>query len=216
MKIPTEFANSRSKGILFCQLPYKTRMSPHDQLLSYIQALAPLTEEEFSKFKDQFVIQKVKRNEYLLREGEICNFNLFVCKGTLRMYHVNLEGQELTRYFAFENKFGTSLTSLIEGKPAFENIQAVEKSVVLKVSKTHFLNLVETVPQVNLIYRNMLEQAYITSQKRIYDFQGKSALERLKWLMQHQPGILNRIPSRLIASYLGITSYTLSRIKAEL
>jgi CRP-like cAMP-binding protein len=191
-------------------------MSPHDQLLKYIQAVTPLSAEEFSKFKDRFVIQKVKRNEYLLREGEVCNFNLFVCSGTLRMYHIGPEGQEFTRYFAFENKFGTSLTSLIEGKPAIENIQAVEKSVVLRISKADYLELVETVPQVNLIYRNMLEQAYITSQKRIYDFQGKSALERLKWLMSHQPGILTRIPSRLVASYLGITSYTLSRLKAEL
>lgn len=191
-------------------------MSPHDQLLKYIQAVTPLSVEEFSKFKDRFVIQKVKRNEYLLREGEVCNFNLFVCSGTLRMYHIGPEGQEFTRYFAFENKFGTSLTSLIEGKPAIENIQAVEKSVVLRISKADYLELVETVPQVNLIYRNMLEQAYITSQKRIYDFQGKSALERLKWLISHQPGILNRIPSRLVASYLGITPYTLSRLKAEL
>lgn len=191
-------------------------MNPHDQLLSYIQAVAPITATEFSNFKDQFVILKVKRNEFLLRDGEVCHFNLFVCKGILRMYHLGIEGQEFTRYFAFENKFGTSLTSLIEGKPAMENIQAVEKSIVLKISKTDFLNLVETVPQINLIYRNMLEQAYITSQKRIYDLQGKSALERLKWLMGHQPGILSRIPSRLVASYLGITAFTLSRLKAEL
>jgi CRP-like cAMP-binding protein len=191
-------------------------MSPHDQLLKYIQAVTLLSIEEFSQFKDRFVIQKVKRNEYLLREGEVCNFNLFVCSGTLRMYHIGPQGQEFIRYFAFENKFGTSLTSLIEGKPAIENIQAVEKSVVLKISKADYLELVETVPQVNIIYRNMLEQAYITSQKRIYDFQGKSALERLKWLMAHQPGILTRIPSKLVASYLGITSYTLSRLKAEL
>lgn len=191
-------------------------MSPHDQLLKYIQAVTPLSVEEFSKFKDRFVIQKVKRNEYLLQEGEVCNFNLFVSSGTLRMYHLGPEGQEFTRYFAFENKFGTSLTSLIEGKPAIENIQAVEKSVVLRISKADYLNLVETVPVINLIYRNMLEQAYITSQKRIYDLQGKSALERLKWLMSYQPGILSRIPSKLVASYLGITSYTLSRLKAEL
>ncbi len=173
-------------------------------------------ESEYDSFKDSFVLKKVKRNEFLLREGEVCNFNLFVTSGTLRMFHIGSEGQEFTRYFAFENKFGTSLTSLIEGKPAIESIQAVEKSEVLKISKADFLDLVERVPAVNLIYRNMLEQAYITSQRRIYDLQGKSALERLKWLMAHQPGILNRIPNKLVASYLGITSYTLSRIKADL
>jgi CRP-like cAMP-binding protein len=191
-------------------------MAPHDQLLQYFQAITSLTAKEYTLFKDRFIPINVKRNEFLLREGEVCNFNLFVCSGILRMYHLGSEGQEFTRYFAFENKFGTSLTSLIDGKPAAENIQAVEKSTVLKISKTDFLKLVDTVPQVNLIYRNMLEQAYITSQKRIYDFQGKSALERLRWLMAHQPGILSRIPSRMVASYLGITSYTLSRLKAEL
>lgn len=191
-------------------------MTPHEQLLSYFQSKTHLSPEEFSEFKDFFVLKKVKRNELLLREGEVCTFNLFVLSGLLRMYHIGPEGQEFTRYFAFENKFGTSLTSLIESKPAIENIQAVEKSEVMKISKVDFFNLVETVPAVNLVYRNMLEQAYITSQKRIYDFQEKSALERLKWLLTHQPGILNRIPSRLVASYLGITSYTLSRIKAEL
>ncbi|MBA4302078.1 cAMP-binding domain of CRP or a regulatory subunit of cAMP-dependent protein kinases [Algoriphagus alkaliphilus] len=191
-------------------------MTPHEQLLSYFQSKTHLSPEEFSEFKDFFVLKKVKRNELLLREGEVCTFNLFVLSGLLRMYHIGPEGQEFTRYFAFENKFGTSLTSLIEGMPSIENIQAVEKSEVLKISKVDFFKLVETVPSVNLIYKNILEQAYITSQKRIYDFQGKTALERLKWLLSHQPGILNRIPSRLVASYLGITSYTLSRIKAEL
>lgn len=191
-------------------------MTPHEQLLSYFQSKTPLSNEEFSEFKDCFTLTTVKRNEFLLREGDVCNFNIYVVSGLLRMYHIGAEGQEFTRYFAFENKFGTSLTSLIEGKPAIENIHAVEKSEVLKITKADFFKLVETVPAVNLIYRNMLEQAYITSQKRIYDFQSKSAVERLKWLLSHQPGILNRIPGRLVASYLGITSYTLSRIKAEL
>jgi CRP-like cAMP-binding protein len=212
-----QFAKSATSGNLNqANSTLSFYMNPHEQLLQYFQERTSLPAEEFASFKDQFVPLKVKRNEFLLREGEVCNFNLFVSSGTLRMYHIGPEGQEFTRYFAFENKFGTCLTSLIEGKPAFEYIQAVEKSIVLKISKADFLRLVDTVPQVNLIYRNMLEQAYITSQKRIYDFQGKSALERLKWLMSHQPGILNRIPSRLVASYLGVTSYTLSRLKAEL
>lgn len=191
-------------------------MSPYDILFRYVQSKTPITEEEFSRFKDHFIYQKVKTNEFILREGEVCIFNHFVLKGSFRFYHVNPEGQELTRYFAFENKFGTNLTSLIEGTPSVEYIQAVEPSEILKIRSKDFFRLVETVPQINLVYRNILENAYITSQKRIYDLQGMSALERLKWLLQHQPGILSRIPSRLVASYLGITPYTLSRIKSEL
>lgn len=191
-------------------------MNPYDTLFQYLQSKAPITEEEFARFKDFFSYQKVKVNEFLLREGEICLFNHFVLKGSFRFYHVNPEGQELTRYFAFENKFGTNLTSLIEGTPSLEYIQAVEPSEVLKIRSGDFFRLVDSVPQINLVYRNILQNAYITSQKRIYDLQGMSALDRLKWLLNHQPGILSRIPSRLVASYLGITPFTLSRLKAEL
>ena len=191
-------------------------MTPHEKLLLYIRSLVSISEEEFGEFKDRFVPLKLKRNDYLLRAGEVCMYNYFVVKGAFRMFHINAEGQELTRYFAFENKFGTNLTSLIEGSPSLENLQAMEPLEVLRISKTDFFQLVETVPQVNKVYLNILQNAYITSQKRIYDLQGMSALDRLKWLLGQYPGILNRIPSRLIASYLGITPFTLSRLKAEL
>lgn len=191
-------------------------MNPHDPLLAYIRSLVPISDAEFDRFKDRFVPVRLKRNEYLLRAGEVCQHNYFVIKGSFRMYHINPEGQELTRYFAFENKFGTNLTSLIEGSPSLENMQAMEPLEVLRITKTDFFHLVETVPQVNKIYRNILQNAYITSQKRIYDLQGMPALDRLKWLLGQYPKILNRLPSRLIASYLGITPFTLSRLKAEL
>ena len=191
-------------------------MNPHDCLLAYIRVLMPLSQEEFDRFRDRFVIMRYKRNEFLVREGEICQFNYFVIKGSFRMYQINEEGQELTRYFAFENKFGTNLTSLIEGNPSFENLQALEPLEVLRISKTDFFQLVETEPAVNKIYLNILQNAYITSQKRIYDLQGMTALDRLRWLLEQYPMILTRIPSRMIASYLGITPYTLSRLKAQL
>jgi len=191
-------------------------MSPHDSLLAYIRVLMPLSQEEFDRFKDRFVFMRYKRNDFLLSEGEICQFNYFVIKGSFRMYQINKEGQELTRYFAFERKFGTNLTSLIEGSPSFENIQAIEPLEVLRIAKADFLQLVETEPAINKVYRNMLQNAYITSQKRIYDFQGMPALSRLKWLLDQYPLILSRIPGRIIASYLGVTPYTLSRLKAQL
>ncbi|MES2486135.1 MAG: Crp/Fnr family transcriptional regulator, partial [Bacteroidota bacterium] len=68
----------------------------------------------------------------------------------------------------------------------------------------------------NFIYRDILEMAYITSQKRIYGLQGGSALERLKWLMQYQPMVLSRLSNKVVASYLGITPYTLSRLKTDI
>lgn len=191
-------------------------MNPSDQLIAYIQKLNPLAEGDREQILEKFKFRKVKKNEFLLREGEVCNFNLFILKGSLRMYMVSSQGQELIRYFAFENKFGTDLTSLISGSPSNEYIQAIEKTELFQISKSDFLGLVDSIPAINRVYRNMLEQAYVTSQKRIYNFQGKTALEKLNWLLEYSPGILARIPSKMIASYLGITPFTLSRLKAEL
>ena len=188
----------------------------YDLLLRYFRSKTQITKELFDGFCHYFKPKGVKRNEFLLMEGEVCHFNFFVNKGCLRIFAMNEEAQENTRYFAFEGKFGTALSSFIEQKPSLEYIQAVEHSEVLVISRNDFYHLVNTIPQVNYIYRDILEMAYITSQQRIYGLQGQSALERLKWLMEYQPRILTRLSNKVIASYLGVTPYTLSRLKAEL
>ncbi|TDQ18874.1 CRP-like cAMP-binding protein [Algoriphagus boseongensis] len=191
-------------------------MDQYQSLFEYINRLIPIDRDEFEKLSPNFHFQKAKRKEFILREGEVCQAIYFILKGSFRMYQINESGQEMIRYFALEDKFGTNLTSLIEGSPSMEFIQAIEETEFLKIHKTDFFRLVETSPHFNKVYRNILENAYITSQKRIYKLQGMSALDKLKWLNQHYPGILTRIPSRMIASYLGITPFTLSRLKSEL
>lgn len=188
----------------------------HELLYKYIQTKINIDRTTFDSFCHVFKLKKVKKNEFLLVEGENCTFNIFVNKGCLRFYSIVSDGRELTRYFAFEGKFGTALSSLIDQKPSIEFVQALEKSELLVISRQDFFHLVETVPQINYIYRDILEMAYITSQKRIFDLQGREAIQRLKWLMEYQPRILSRLSNKVVASYLGITPYTLSRLKAGL
>lgn len=185
-------------------------------LYQYFTKKTDINEDSFNHLAKYFTPKKYKKNEHLLKPGEICRFNYFVNSGCLRFYTTNEEGHELTRYFAFEGKFGTALTSFIEQKPSFEYIQCLEPTELLVISHQDFFYLVETVPQMNYLYRDILEMAYVTSQKRIYGLQGETALERLKWLMRYQPNIFQRISSKVIATYLGVTTYTLSRLKAEL
>ena len=188
----------------------------YELLFKYLQTKTGISEKTFSEFSQYFKARKVKKSEIILREGEICRYNYFVNNGCLKFYSINDEGHQLTRYFAFEGKFGTALSSLIDQKPSFEYIQAIEKSELLMISRQDFFQLVNTVPQINTIYRDILEMAYVTSQKRIYGLQGKTALEQLKWLMEYQPKILSRLSNKEIASYLGITPFTLSRLKSQL
>ncbi|MDC6355709.1 MULTISPECIES: Crp/Fnr family transcriptional regulator [unclassified Robiginitalea] len=188
----------------------------YSTLFNYLKEKAGVDRGEFNRFSHYFKSKRLKKNETVLREGEICKGVYFVNNGCLRFFHLNEEGKELTRYFAFEGKFGTDLTSLITNEPSKENIQSIEQSEILYIIKTDFYELVKTEPSINLIYRDILEMAYVTSVKRIYNFQGEETLERLKWLMNYQPRILSRLSNKMIATYLGITPYTLSRLKSKL
>ena len=156
----------------------------YDLLFKYFNAKTGLSLEKFATFSHYFKVRKVKKKNFLLLEGDICNLFFFVNEGCLRLYTVNEAAQENTRYFVFEGKFGTALSSFIEQKKAFEYIQAIEHSEVLAIGRKDFYHLVDTVPEVNYIYRDILEMAYITSQKRIYGLQGDHAMESLKWLME--------------------------------
>jgi len=188
----------------------------YDQLYNYLKNGVGISSEQFDNLSGYFEQSLLKKGQFLLRVGETCRHMYFINTGCIRFYATNQEGHEMTRYFAFENKFGTALTSFIDEKPSMEFMQSAIRSEVLIIKRQDFYHLVDEMPEISSVYRNMLEQAYIMSQQRIYGFQGYSALERLKWLMAHHPKILSKLSSKVIASYLGVTQYTLSRLKSEL
>ncbi len=186
------------------------------QLENYLSVRTKIDRPTLDHINKHFKLLKTKRNQILVAEGNICNYYYFVNKGCLRLYSISEDGQEATRYFAFENAFGSALPSLISQTPAFEFVQTIEPSELLAISREDFFNLVETVPQMAKIYRLILEAGFITAQKRIYGFQNLDALDKLKWLLNYQPDILTRISSKMVASFLGISPSTLSRLKADL
>lgn len=188
----------------------------HESLYQYFLTKTNLSPSEFAQISEHFKYKKVKRGHILIAQGEVCHHLYFVVKGCLRFFATGEDGKENTRYFAFEQKFGTALTSFIENKISFESIQSLEVSELLVIDRDNFYRLVETNKYINLIYRGILEMAYVTSQRRIYGLQGDTALDRLKWLLEYQPSIMIRLPHKIIASYLGVTPYTLSRLKASL
>lgn len=158
----------------------------------------------------------VKRNEILVDYSQVCQNFYFINKGILRIYTINSEGLETSRFFAFENMFCTALPSFIDQKPAGEYLQSIEKSELMVCNRTDFYKLINKFPEFDRLYREILELGFITSQKRIYGFQGFTALEKVEWIIKNQPEILQRISNKIAASYLGISPSTLSRTKAKL
>jgi CRP-like cAMP-binding protein len=165
-----------------------------------------------SKFKPI----ETKRNEQLLTQGEVCKYVYFIAKGCLQVYVYDNEMNETTRDIIIEDNWCSELMSFGSGQPATENIRAVEPSQLLAIDRQGFQEMMETVPQFDKVYKQILEASYANSVYRINTFVSLSALDRVKWLMQHRPTLLSRLSSKLIASYLGINKDVFSRLKAKI
>ena len=164
-----------------------------------------------SHFKER----KLKRNEYLLKEGEICRQVYFISKGALQVF-VNEDGNENTRDIVLEDNWCSDLISFGSQQPSTEQIRAIEATEVCSIDWTSFQKLLEEVPQFDKVYRQILEQSYANSVYRINSFVALSSLDRIKWLLKNRPNLMTRMSSKLIASYLGINKDVFSRLKAHL
>ena len=152
----------------------------------------------------------------MLHEGEVSRRFYFVCKGAVRIYFIQDEGQEATRYLAFENHFASALQSLISEEPSMEYIQALEESRLLYISRNDFKHLLSVVPEWERFYRKYLEKAYVVNTNRLMSFITMSAEQRYRAMTEQNHSAAKRLPGRIIASYLNISQETLSRIKTRL
>jgi len=185
------------------------------QLLAHITQYYPLHADTTAAMNDCFEKLSLAKNEYLLREGQVCRHLYFLETGALRGYY-NLEGKEVTHWFGFENDFITSFHSFITQEPAVENIQLLEGCVLWKISKDKLTELLNHYQQIERLVRIIYEKYYIRLEERFVNAQFKSAKERYEQLLQQTPHIIERVPLGFIASYLGISQETLSRIRAKL
>ena len=181
-----------------------------------LKSKTSLDDVELQKITSQFNVIHTKRNQIVLSINEICDKYYFINKGCIRLYTISSDGNENSRYFAFEENFATALPSFIDQKPAGEYLQTIQKSELLYISRENFYDLVHTIPEFAKIYTEILESGFIVAQKRIYGFQGFNALEKVQWIIKNQPKLLLHVSNKMVASYLGISPSTLSRIKSKL
>lgn len=164
----------------------------------------------------QFKLIQARRNEQLLQQGEVCKYVYFVAKGCLQVYVYDSDYNETTRDIVLEDHWCSELQSFGSGNPAAENIRAVEPSELYAINRQAFQTMMETIPQFDKVYRQILEASYANSVYRINTFVALTALDRIKWLKQYRPNLMSRLSSKLIASYLGINKDVYSRLKSKL
>lgn len=159
-------------------------------------------------------IFKVKKGEIIVKEGGICSHAYSVQTGLLRQFFYK-DGIEITEFFACENEGCICIESYLEEKPSRILIQALEDSIISSIRKDEFEDLCKKYWEIELFYRKIFELSLIVSQRRMYNMLFETAHERYNKFLRDSPGLIHRVPSIYIASYLGITPETLSRVKAH-
>lgn len=191
-------------------------MEKWSKIKNSIDAIISLTEEEWLLFANAFETRLMKRNDFFLKEGQICNFIGFVNYGALVYFKILDNGTEVTTDFAFENDWVTNNQSRLCQAPALINIRAIEPTEMLVIKNQDLNELYIRIPKVERLGRILIEQAYIRIVQQSIDLQLLSAKERYEQLLQKSPEIIQRAPLYHIANYLGIAPKSLSRIRKEI
>lgn len=175
-----------------------------------------ITDEEFEYCKTLFIPKKLRKRQYLLQEGDVCRYTAFVEKGMLRTFTVDEKGNKPILQFSFEGWWIADLLSFFTEEPSIYNIEALENCELLLITKPSWNQLLEKVPAFERYFRILIQNNLIATQRRLMSSLSESAEEKYKKLIENFPDCLHRVPQHMIASYLGITPETLSRIRGQL
>lgn len=187
-----------------------------DVLFSHIQEKVSLTDIDKEKIKTFFLSRKLRKRQYLLQEGDVCKNMAFVAKGLLRIYNVDAKGGEHMNVFGWEGWWLSDFNSFLSGVPAVFNIDAIEESELLMISRANYDELTLAVPIMDRYFRILYQNSIITKDRRLMSSTTHSAEERYLQLAESNPQIMERIPQNMIASYLGLAPETISRIKKNI
>ena len=187
-----------------------------ERLSQYINEHISLTEEEFKFCKTLFFPKKLRKRQYLLQEGDVCKYVSFIEKGMLRTYSVDEKGNDHILSFSVEGWWTADLYSFFTDEPSLYNIEALEDCELLLLTKTSWDSLLEKVPAFERYFRIIIQNNLIAMQRRIMGSMSETAEEKYTKLVANSPDCIQRVPQHMIASYLGITRETLSRIRSQM
>lgn len=184
-------------------------------LHKYFDKILVLTGDEKNLVSSYFTPRQFKKRQTILQEGNVCTQLYFVVSGCLRMYKIDEKGNTHVLQFASENHWINDLGSFHAVKPSALNIDALEDTVVLQITRENLISLYTMAPKFDRIFRVVLENSYIRLQERLLQNISSTADERYRSFMGIYPHLVNRISQVQISSYLGITPEFLSRLRQK-
>lgn len=187
-----------------------------EQLFKSLAQVVTLTEEELDYCRSRFVPKKLRKRQYLLQEGDVCRYTVFVEKGLLRSFTVDEKVAEHILQFAFEGWWMADLYSFLTNEPSPFHMDAIEDSELLMIDRESWDDLLEKVPTLERYFRILIQNNLIATQRRLIGAMSETAEEKYIKLTQTFPECIQRVPQHMIASYLGMTRETLSRTRGQM
>lgn len=184
-----------------------------EALFALLSQLGPISEDLISQISSRLQFVSIKRKQTVLMQGRVCDHLFFVSKGLLRAYYEK-DAEEITSWFMMENDFFISVLSFFRRIKSYETIEALEDCELVYISYEDLMGLYATSLEFNIIGRKLTEHYYCKSEERLLAIRKQTAVERFELLLQNSPGLIDRVPLKYIASYLGITQATFSRMRA--
>lgn len=189
----------------------------YTKLFSYINGhnTLPLTNEEEALIESAFQLKKLRKKQYFLQEGDVCKHTGFIIKGAMRQYSIDDKGVEHIVNLYIEDYWASDRESSIMLTPSKYNIDAWEDTEILIITRAEMLDLMDKIPALVKMIRNMDERNAIMFQRRLNSTISNTAEKRYEEFSSNHRQFIQRFPQHIIASYLGITKETLSRIRKQ-
>lgn len=194
----------------------RTNPNAHDKLRSAFESLVPLSEQEWALLSSAFEERVVDSKTIITREGEIEKEVYFVSSGLARLFYQTKNDDQITAFIFCENMFASCLESFIRQHPSTQNLETLEKCTLLVLTKDKLDVLYEQVPKTHVIMRKVMEARFIASQQLLSSYILAGPKERYELFALHYPHLVQRVPQYILASFLGITPVSLSRIRKRI
>jgi CRP-like cAMP-binding protein len=185
-----------------------------EKLKEHIENLTPLTDDEFSFVLSHFSFEKHKKNDFLIREGENVKHCYFVVSGLLKLVYNDKEGKQHIVSFAMEDWWESDFSAYFTQTKAKMSLQCIEDTTAFSISLKNYKKLSTEFPKKERFFLEKSNSGHIASQNRILSFLTSNAKERYEQLLKLYPLLFQRVPKSLLASYLGVSRETLSRLSS--
>lgn len=185
-----------------------------ETLLRNLQAIHPLSNALLEYLQKHLRCLQIGKRHYLLKAGHVCRNIYFIEKGLFRCFYLKEEA-EVSSWFMKEGDVIASVLSFFNQTPSYESIQAIEDSIVHYIEHRELEYIYRTFPEFNYVGRVLVQKYYMLSEQRLYSLRMQRAQERYDYLLEYHSELVLRVPAKYLASYLGITEVTMSKIKAR-